>query len=318
VTGVAAVAYNCFQGECGIDQANNSGDAHRVIGSEANPLLTIEPAETAADTGACVKFVVDLRDQTGQPIRDQNVDVHLTGPGNSGNFCAPTDGTGTPRRAPELGSHTADGDETDEAYHDEGGTRTHHTEGETTANGRLIFGIESETAGDAQLTVWLDSNDDDLFDQGETNDISVMHWEAEARCDITGTNGPDVLEGSDASEKICGFGGNDTIRGGGGNDVIGGGAGRDELRGNAGNDRVNGGAGRDRAFGGQGSDRVSGGGGPDVVNGHRSNDRLRGNRGNDRLNGGPGRDDCGGGGGRDRLRKCESGRRSFAARIRPI
>jgi Ca2+-binding RTX toxin-like protein len=317
VTGIAALAYNCFS-DCGFTREETSGDAHRVIGAEANPLLSMEPAETAADVGTCQKFVVSLQDQTGQPIRDENVDVHLTGPGNSGNFCSPDDGTGTPRRAPELGGHTADGDETDEAYHDEGGTRIHHTEGATTANGRLIFGIESETAGDAQLTVWLDSDDNDVQDQGEVNDISIMHWEADSACDITGTNGPDVLEGSDASEKICGFGGDDVIRGGGGNDVIGGGAGNDSLRGNAGNDRTTGGAGNDKVFGGGGRDRLSGGGGRDVVKGHRSNDRLRGNRGNDSVYGGPGRDDCSGGGGRDRLRSCETGTRSFAARTRPI
>lgn len=317
VTGVAAIAYNCLQ-DCRASQTNHSGDAHRVIGSEADPVLSMEPAETAADVETCQKFVVSLVDQTGQPIRDENVDVHVSGPGNSGNFCAPADGTGTTRRAPEGGSHTADGDEVDEAYHDEGGNRIQHTEGETTANGRLIFGIESETPGDAQLTVWLDQNDDDVQNEGERSDVSVMHWEAEGACDITGTNGPDVLEGSDASEKICGFGGDDTIRGGGGDDVIGGGAGNDTLRGNAGSDTVRGGAGRDKVFGGGGVDSVAGGGGPDVVAGHKANDVLRGNRGNDRLNGGAGRDNCSGGGGRDRLRKCETGTQSFAVRTRPI
>lgn len=319
VTGIAAIAYNCFQ-DCRASQSNHSGDAHRVFGVEANPLLSMEPAETAADLGECVKFVVSLTDQTGQAIPDRNLDVHMTGPGNSGNFCAPEDGTGTPRRAPNDAGHLADGDETDEAYHEEGGGRIQHTEAESTGNGRLVFGIESETAGDTQLTLWLDDNDNDVQDQGEIDDVSIMHWlgDEQGSCDITGTNGPDVLEGSDASEKICGFGGNDTIRGRGGNDDIGGGAGNDSLRGGGGNDRVGGGAGNDKAFGGGGKDRVSGGGGRDLVKGQRSNDRLRGNRGNDRLTGGRGRDDCRGGRGRDRLRSCETGTRSFAARTRPI
>jgi Ca2+-binding RTX toxin-like protein len=243
----------------------------------------------------------------------------MTGPGNSGNFCAPVDGSGTDRQAPEQGDHLADGDETDEGYHDNGGTRTLHTESETTGNGRFVFGIESETAGDTQLLAWLDSNGNDVQDGGEVSDVSIMHWEGEpSACDITGTDGPDVLEGSDAGERICGFGGDDTILGGGGDDVILGGAGDDVLRGNAGNDQVTGGAGGDRVFGGGGADSLFGSGGPDVVKGHRSNDRLRGNRGNDRLGGGGGRDDCAGGAGRDRLRKCETGTRSFAARTRPI
>ena len=317
VTGVAAIAFNCIQ-NCMANQTNHSGDAHRVFGIEANPALAMEPAETAADIGPCQKFVVTLTDQTGQPIAGTNLDVHLTGPGNSGNFCAPEDGTGTPRSAPDLGGHTADGNETDEAYHDEGGVRTHHTEGDTTSNGRLIFGIESETAGDAQLTVWLDDGDDDELGQGETSDVSIMHWEAASACDITGTDGPDELEGTDGGERICGFGGDDIIRGGGGEDVIVGGAGDDVLRGQLGDDQVFGGAGRDRVVGGAGRDRLGGGGGPDIIKGHRSNDRLRGNRGNDRLTGGRGRDDCSGGAGRDRLRSCETGTRSFAARTRPI
>ncbi|MDQ4024227.1 MAG: hypothetical protein M3217_01885 [Actinomycetota bacterium] len=329
VTGIAALTYDCVQSGCngapgagpeGVRNpgVNDSGDAHRVFGAEADPLLAVEPAETAANTGTCQKFVVSLTDQTGQPIPGQNIDAHLTGPGNSGNFCSPEDGTGTARRAPDQGSHTADGDETDEAYHEEGGTRVHHTETETTGNGKFVLGIESETAGDAQLTVWLDDGDNDVQDQNEISDISVMHWEEEGVCDITGTDGPDTLQGSDAPEKICGFGGNDVIRGGGGDDDISGGTGRDSLRGNAGSDRVRGGAGRDSVFGGGGGDDLAGGRGFDVVKGHRSNDRLRGNTGNDRLDGGTGRDDCSGGAGRDTLRRCETGTRSFAARLRLI
>ncbi|HEV2756409.1 MAG TPA: calcium-binding protein [Actinomycetota bacterium] len=318
VTGVAALVNDCTQGNCTIGRTNHSGDAHRVFGAEANPLLSIEPAETAANTGTCQKFVVSLQDQTGQPIGGENLDAHLTGPGNSGNFCSPDDGTGTNRRAPDAGGHIADGDETDEAYHDEGGTRVHHTEAESTSNGRFVLGIESQTTGDAQLTVWFDQDGDDLVSDGEVNDISVMHWEAQGVCDITGTNGPDNLTGGDEPEKICGFGGNDTITGGGGNDTILGGGGADTLRGNAANDVVRGGAGRDFVFGGGGSDRVFGGGDGDRVKGHRGNDRVRGNTGPDRLDGGGGRDDCLGGKGRDRLRRCERGSRSFAARPRLI
>ncbi|MDQ4125602.1 MAG: hypothetical protein M3134_08390 [Actinomycetota bacterium] len=329
VTGIAAITYDCVQSGCNAAPGavpgggrnpgqEDSGDAHRVFGVEARPLLAMEPAETAATVGPCVKFVVSLTDQTRQPIPGQNLDVHMTGPGNSGNFCAPEDGTGTSRRAPDQGDHTADGDETDEAYHEVGGGRVQHTEGDTTGNGRLVFGIESETAGDTQLTLWLDSNDNDVFDEGETSDISVMHWEDDTACDITGTDGPDVLEGSDASETICGFGGDDVIRGGGGDDDIAGGAGNDSLRGNAGSDRVRGGAGNDKVFGGGGDDDVAGGADNDTVKGHAANDRLRGNRGNDTLAGGSGRDNCGGGAGRDRLRTCETGARTFALRTRPI
>lgn len=318
VTGIAALPYNCFQGTCDFGPENGAGDAHRVLGTEANPLLAVEPAEAAAPVDSCFKFVVTLQDQTRQPIPGQNLDAHLVGPGGGGNFCAPEDGSGTPRRAPNDGGHLADGDETDEGYHDEAGTTTRHTEAETNSNGRFVVGIESATLGDSQLIVWLDANDNDVQDSGETTDTSIMHWEDEDACDITGTNGPDELEGSDASETICGFGGNDVIRGGGGDDVIDGGGGDDKLRGNAGSDQLRGGSGRDSVLGGGGSDRLSGGADRDTLKGHAQNDRLRGNRGNDTLRGGRGRDNCGGGPGRDRLRGCESATRSFAARTRPI
>lgn len=329
VTGVAALPYDCVQAGCNAAPgaapgggrnpgARDSGDAHRVIGAEASPLLRVEPAETAGPIETCQKFVVTLQDQTGQPIPSQNLDAHLVGPGGGGNFCAPEDQTGTPRRAPNDGGHLTDGNETDEGYHDEGGSAVRHTEAESTGNGRFVFGIESATAGDSQVIVWLDENDNDLQDQGETTDSSIMHWEDESACDITGTDGPDELEGSDASETICGFGGDDVIRGGGGDDDIAGGAGNDALRGGGGSDRVRGGAGNDKVFGGAGDDDLAGGGGGDTVKGHGSNDRLRGNKGNDTLIGGRGRDDCGGGTGRDRLRGCESGARTFALRTRPI
>jgi Ca2+-binding RTX toxin-like protein len=314
VTGVAALTYDCVQSGCNAGPtagprgtrnpgSKDSGDAHRVFGVEASPTLSVEPAETAADVGACQRFEVILQDQTGQPVPGQNVDAHLTGPGNGGNFCSPPDGTD--RRAPDQGDHLADGNETDEGYHDDGAGRVHHTEGDTTSNGRFILGIESATEGDSTLTLWLDADDDDVQDQDEVTDFSTMHWEGEgAACDIQGTDDGDTLVGTSQPERICGFGGNDTIRGGGGGDVILGGAGRDSLRGHA------------------ASDTIIGGRGHDTLKGNRGNDRLSGGMGRDFLDGGKGRDECSGGRGRDRQRRCEphegSGGRGFAARTRSI
>jgi hypothetical protein len=55
---------------------------------------------------------------------------------------------------------------------------------------------------------------------------------------VVGTNGPDVLRGSERSDKLYGKGGHDRLYGLGGNDVLVGGAGRDLLEGAKGNDRL--------------------------------------------------------------------------------
>lgn len=342
VTGIAAITYDCAQNGC--DAATiitpspnpnvpsqrtrnpgqkDSGDAHRVFGVESIPGFSIEPAETAGSPDQCRTFTVIVEDQTGQGINNENVDLHLAGPGNGVSFCTPSDGSGSTRTAPDQGEHAADSADSGTGVHVDGATEVHHTEGRTSPTGRFVVGIISDATGDSELTGWLDRNGNDVQDQGETSDTAIMHWEGgpSSGCDIEGTDGRDVLEGTAASERICGLGGNDTIRGGGGNDVILGAAGRDDLRGGGGDDVIRGAADRDNVFGGGGRDRLFGGGGADVVKGHGDNDALRGNLGNDTLTGGRGRDGCVGGRGRDRLRSCE-GRsqavRGFSGRLQLI
>ena len=78
------------------------------------------------------------------------------------------------------------------------------------------------------------------------------------RGNLNGTNGPDVIVGTDKfSDSINGYGGNDIICGGYGNDKISGGAGDDQLFGEAGNDRMNGGSGADNFTGGSGTDTAN-------------------------------------------------------------
>ncbi len=84
-------------------------------------------------------------------------------------------------------------------------------------------------------------------------------------CDLAGTSGDDVLQGSDDAETICGLGGDDVIRGGGGDDVLRGGAGRDALTGNAGNDTLDGEGGDDSLLGGTGADQFNGGADTDTA-----------------------------------------------------
>lgn len=331
VTGIAAIAFDCTQdggnatpggtpGRC--PGNDDSGDAHRVFGFEATPIVAVEPAETATAPGQCQKMVMTIDDQTGQSIGNVNVDVHARGPGDNVDFCDLDDGSDHQRNAPNDGGHEVQAGQEDQGYHDEAaGPDTSHIEGTNNSAGRFVFGLSSDVTGDTQLTVWYDRDENDAQDGGEASDGALIHWEEgeqPSRCDITGTDGSETLTGTSDSERICAFGGNDVIRARGGNDVVVGGAGNDRMRGNAGNDTVRGGAGRDRVMGGRGGDRLRGGGGNDLLKGHRGFDNLRGHGGRDTLNGGRGRDTCIGGKGRDVERSCEFGARGFAQRTRMI
>ncbi len=72
--------------------------------------------------------------------------------------------------------------------------------------------------------------------------------------EITGTNGPDDLEGTNRADKIWGLDGRDYIAGKGGSDSLYGGRANDEVRGADGRDHVDGGHGSDYLYGGSKND----------------------------------------------------------------
>ncbi|MDQ3916830.1 MAG: hypothetical protein M3323_16130, partial [Actinomycetota bacterium] len=119
VTGIAAITFDCTAEGCDADPApaapapgappppreqgqKDTGQALRVFGYEANPLVAIEPAETEAVAGDCRRLQLLLRDQTGQPIDGANVDLHLSGAGGA-HFCRPPDAAPA-LRAPRDGA----------------------------------------------------------------------------------------------------------------------------------------------------------------------------------------------------------------------
>ena len=122
---------------------------------------------------------------------------------------------------------------------------------------------------------------------------------------IVGTDGPDVLPGSDdVSDVIHGGGGADTLEGG---DFYGSDDFPDLVCGGAGNDRVLGSAGDDKLKGGRGDDFVDGKNGADVLRGSAGDDVLREESINDSdsvddvLRGGPGNDVLSSGWGQDEM-----------------
>ena len=120
--------------------------------------------------------------------------------------------------------------------------------------------------------------------------------------DITGTNGPDTINGTPEADNIQALGGNDTVNGRGGDDVIDGGPGRDTVAGDAGIDQIEGGAGNDDVSGGTGRDGLRGDEGNDTLDGGADDDfALAGGEGNDTVFGRGGDDTLDGDEGADTL-----------------
>ena len=113
---------------------------------------------------------------------------------------------------------------------------------------------------------------------------------------FNGTNGDDILIGSNLNDAIDGLNGDDILIGASGNDNIYGGfrsdvpigpdTDNDLLSGGNGNDYLNSNAGNDLIFGGKGNDVAIGGKDDDLIWGDKGNDTLVGDRGNDCLFGG--------------------------------
>ncbi len=112
------------------------------------------------------------------------------------------------------------------------------------------------------------------------HDPLILGIDLEERCNglvptIRGTNGADVLAGTDGPDVIMGLGGNDVISGGNAEDVICGGAGNDVLSGGNGADTLLGGFGNDVLSGGNGNDVLIGGPGVDVLSGGNGANQLQ-------------------------------------------
>jgi hypothetical protein len=250
VTGIAAIAFDCaMQSGNGCDAnpkppplapgvnsmrsfgGKESGDAVRVYGYESHPVIAFDPYESMPTTNSCELVELVLRDQTGQPIAHQNVDIQI-----SKDAICPVEG------GSEIQRSSAESTPSE-------GTRV---EGVTGPRGALIVGLVSGEEVDIQLLGWLDRSDDDLQTSDEPSTTAIVHFRRPVICTINGTNKDDVLVGTAGDDKICGGAGDDEIRGGAGNDILIGGGGRDGLFGEEGDDELTGGVGRDELDGGSG------------------------------------------------------------------
>lgn len=145
---------------------------------------------------------------------------------------------------------------------------------------------------------------------GNATPVSFSFYFTTAKSQVpvnaTGTEGADVMRGSDLPDVLSGAGGTDQLWGYGGNDVlnggdepespgtdgdtISGGDGDDTIYGNAGNDILYGDAGNDKIYGGTGNDRMGGNEGDDLLDGGAGDDSIEDLAGSNTLLGGDGND----------------------------
>lgn len=118
---------------------------------------------------------------------------------------------------------------------------------------------------------------------------------------INGTNGNDLIFALGGSDKVDGRRGDDCIVGGDGSDKLIGGNGNDVILGEKGSDSIEGNNHNDTLYGGDGSDSLRGGNQDDTLYGGDDSDSLRGENGVDTLNGDNGSDSLRGGNGNDTL-----------------
>jgi Ca2+-binding RTX toxin-like protein len=125
---------------------------------------------------------------------------------------------------------------------------------------------------------------------------------------LDGTDGDDVILGSDGDDTIDAGDGLDYVCGGPGDDDIFGGDGGDVLRGDTGDDDVSGGTGSDTLFGDGGNDTIAGGFDYDIQLGGDGDDvmiDIEKDRPHDELYAGDGFDVCIVTGGAEMQSNCE-------------
>ncbi|MGO1000175.1 calcium-binding protein [Lysobacter sp. CA196] len=131
-----------------------------------------------------------------------------------------------------------------------------------------VFGVQvEEDAEEFFAGVFGEKEDQDIgalisrvFAEFDNGSVTFPNLNYVARL---GTEGDDVLLGSNLRDSIVGGAGNDTIEGGALSDYLGGDEGDDVLRGQNGADMLLGGSGSDTLIGGVGNDTLKGGEGHD-------------------------------------------------------
>lgn len=159
----------------------------------------------------------------------------------------------------------------------------------STTSGTAVVNVPAECDQTASYNVIEGTNGSEVLNGTEGNDLILARGGSDV---VNGKGGNDCIVGAGGSDVLRGNAGNDVILGGGESDSITGGADNDKLYGEAANDSLNGEGGDDDIFGGVGSDSLRGGDNNDDLFGEGGSDSLNGNAGTDTANGGANSDAC--------------------------
>lgn len=122
----------------------------------------------------------------------------------------------------------------------------------------------------------------------EGTDAGERLFGTSAQDDIFAGEGDNTIFGNGGNDRIYAGAGNDRIFGESGNDVIDAGDGDNKIFGNGGNDQITTGAGDDTIFAGSGNDVINAGDGKNTIYGNGGNDFITAGAGSDRVYGAAG------------------------------
>ena len=131
---------------------------------------------------------------------------------------------------------------------------------------------QGDTFPGKQTIEYIDENGN--LQQAEVSDIENLRGTDEHFDELTGTYGPNRLEGLDGADRLYGLAGDDVLDGGADDDYLDGGLGNDKLYGGDGDDNLEGGQGKDELDGGSGDDEMEGGPGADSLRGGPGTDAV--------------------------------------------
>jgi len=216
------------------------------------PLISIAPADATPVEGdeGTTDYTFTVTRVGGDLSGASTVDVAFT--------AGDTDADDFGGTLPETQTVTFAADETEKTVVITGS-------GDTDVEPHEAFEVSLEFATNSIIDDTASSAEGTIFN----DDVSTLNL-------INGTDGPDVLQGTEGNDVIRGFDDNDILLGNGGNDIIDGGDDEDVLAGGEGNDVLAGGNNSDSINGGAGNDILIGGDGEDVLRGDEDNDILTG------------------------------------------
>jgi VCBS repeat-containing protein len=117
-----------------------------------------------------------------------------------------------------------------------------------------------------------DATDDD--GPGATDSVDFDPNGAGSANEVTGTDGPDLVNANNNNDTVYGYDGNDRLNGQDGNDEVYGQLGADTITGGINDDKLFGGSGADSIVGNDGADTLTGGFGADTLTGSGGTDRF--------------------------------------------